>query len=72
VSQAQIQSRGTAWLGFDDLCANPLGAADYLAIAERFAGNLSSKGSGDSPLISATRRGGSTFLSDPSTRRTPC
>jgi len=30
-------ARGVAWFGFADLCANALGAADYLTIAERFA-----------------------------------
>jgi cell division protein ZapE len=30
-------ARHVAWFGFADLCAQPLGAVDYLAIAERFA-----------------------------------
>jgi cell division protein ZapE len=30
-------ARGAAWFGFSDLCAKPLAAADFLAIAERFA-----------------------------------
>ncbi len=30
-------ARNVAWFGFADLCAMPLAAADYLAIAERFA-----------------------------------
>jgi cell division protein ZapE len=30
-------ARGVAWFSFEDLCANPLAAVDYLAIAERFA-----------------------------------
>ena len=30
-------ARNVAWFGFADLCAQPLGAADYLAIVERFA-----------------------------------
>ena len=29
--------RNVAWFSFDELCARPLAAADYLAIAERFA-----------------------------------
>jgi cell division protein ZapE len=29
-------ARGAAWFGFADLCERPLGAADYLAIAEHF------------------------------------
>jgi cell division protein ZapE len=31
-------ARQIAWFHFDELCARPLGPADYLAIAERFAG----------------------------------
>jgi cell division protein ZapE len=30
-------ARNLAWFGFEDLCVKPLSAADYLAIAERFA-----------------------------------
>jgi cell division protein ZapE len=30
-------ARNVAWFHFDELCARPLAAADYLAIAERFA-----------------------------------
>ncbi|HEX3953971.1 MAG TPA: cell division protein ZapE [Stellaceae bacterium] len=30
-------AHNTAWFGFEELCARPLSAADYLAIAERYA-----------------------------------
>jgi cell division protein ZapE len=30
-------ARGVAWFGFAELCARPLAAADYLAVAEHFA-----------------------------------
>jgi cell division protein ZapE len=33
-------ARNVAWFGFADLCARPLGAADYLAIAEHYAAIL--------------------------------
>ena len=29
-------SGGAAWFGFEELCAQPLGPADYIAVASRF------------------------------------
>ena len=43
---------GVAWMDFDALCAVPLAAADYLALAERFAGLLIS----DIPKLNDTRQ----------------
>jgi cell division protein ZapE len=34
--QVERQAAGVAWFSFDELCARPLGPADYLEIAERF------------------------------------
>jgi cell division protein ZapE len=42
----------TAWFSFDELCARPLSAVDYLALAERFAAILVE----GVPRLSPTRR----------------
>jgi cell division protein ZapE len=34
--KVEREAAGVAWFSFEELCARPLGAADYLEIAERF------------------------------------
>jgi cell division protein ZapE len=45
-------ARNVAWFGFADLCAKPLGAVDYQAIAERFAAVIIE----DIPCLARERR----------------